>query len=105
MTSNSIDVTNDEAAQRYEARVDGALALIQYERRGNHLYILHTEVPEELEGRGVGGTLARAALEDARARHLTVVPHCPFVSAYIRRHPEYLDLVDPAYRARLERTG
>jgi uncharacterized protein len=105
MAGSSIEVTNDQAAQRYEAHIDGELALIQYELRGDHIYILHTEVPEALEGRGIGGALARAALEDARARHLTVVPHCPFVSAYIRRHPEYLDLVDLAYRPRLERTG
>jgi predicted GNAT family acetyltransferase len=103
MAGDGIEVTNDEATQRYEAHIAGALALIQYQRRDGRIVFLHTEVPEALEGRGVGSALARAALDDARARHLTVVPLCPFVSAYIRRHPEYLPLVDAAHRARLER--
>ena len=97
-----LTVTNNEAQQRYEVQVDGSLAVVQYERRGNEIVLLHTDVPEALEGRGVGSALARSALEDARARDLTVVPVCPFVSAYIRKHPEYLALVAPHHRARLE---
>jgi predicted GNAT family acetyltransferase len=96
-----IEVTNDELAQRWEARIDEAVCLIQYDRQGNRILYLHTEVPPALEGRGIASALARAALEDARARNLTVVPLCPFVSAYIQRHPEYLPLVDHAYRVRL----
>ena len=99
---SDITVTNNEAQQQYQAQIDGSLALIQYKRRGNDIVLLHTEVPAALEGRGVGSALARSALEDARARHLTVVPLCPFVSAYIRRHPEYLAVVEPSYRVRLE---
>jgi protein-disulfide isomerase/predicted GNAT family acetyltransferase len=102
IAADGIEVTNDEAAQRYEAWVDGALSIIQYERQGDRIVYLHTEVPVALEGRGIAATLARTALEDARLRNLTVVPLCPFVSGYIRRHPEYLALVDPAYRARLQ---
>jgi len=64
--------------------------------------MMHTEVPDAIEGRGVGSALARTALNDARANGLTVVPSCPFVSAYIKRHPAYLDIVDAAYRRRLE---
>ena len=100
-----LTVTNNETQQRYEVQVDGSLAVVQYERRGNKIVLLHTEVPEALEGRGVGSALARSALEDARARNLTVVPSCPFVSAYIRKHPEYLALVEPHHRARLERAS
>ncbi len=100
-----LTVTNNEAQQRYEVQIDGSLAVVQYERDGNEIIILHTEVPEALEGRGVGSALARSALEDARARDLTVVPVCPFVSAYIRKHPEYLALVAPRHRTRLERTS
>ena len=98
-------VTNNETQQRYEVQVDGSLAVVQYERRGNEIILLHTEVPEALEGRGVGSALARSALEDARARNLTVVPLCLFVSAYIRKHPEYLALVEPHHRARLEQAS
>ena len=98
-------VTNNEAQQRYEAHVDGSLALLQYERRGNDIVLLHTEVPDALGGRGVGSALARSALEDAHTRKLTVVPLCPFVSAYIRKHLEYLALVEPHHRARLEQAS
>ncbi len=100
-----LTVTNNEAQQRYEVQIDGSLAVIQYKRGGNEIFLLHTEVPEALEGRGVGSALARSALEDARTRALTVVPVCPFVSAYIRKHPEYLALVAPHHRARLEQAS
>ena len=100
-----LTVTNNETQQQYEVQVEGSLAVVQYERRGQRIVLLHTEVPEALEGRGVGSALARSALEDARARDLTVVPSCPFVSAYIRKHPEYLALVEPHYRARLEQAS
>ncbi len=88
-----VTVTNNEAARRYEARVDGRLALLQYRRSGDHVDLVHTEVPAELEGQGIGGALARFALEDARRRRWAVIPSCPFVASYIRRHPEYQDLV------------
>jgi len=90
---DDVTVTNDEAARRYEAHVDGRLALLQYRRSGDRLDLVHTEVPEELEGQGIGATLARFALEDARRRRWAVIPSCPFVASYIRRHPEYQDLV------------
>jgi len=56
--------------------------------------LLHTEVPPEHEGQGYGGALAKAALDYARAEKLRVIPTCPFVRAYVKRHPEYAALVD-----------
>jgi predicted GNAT family acetyltransferase len=103
VVEDSIVITNNEAAQRYESQFDGSLAIIQYERKDGRIVFLHTEVPEALEGRGIASKLARAALEDAKTQELMVVPLCPFVSGYIRKHPEYLPLVDPAYRPRLAR--
>jgi len=91
-------VTKNEARSRYELAIDGRIAFSQYERRGSEIVFLHTEVPPELEGRGLGSILARAALDDARAGRLTVVPRCRFIRAYIERHPEYLDIVEPGYR-------
>ncbi len=61
----------------------------------------HTEVPEALEGHGIAAKLAHTALEHARAQRLTVVPLCPFVASYIRRHAEYQGLVHPDYRAQV----
>jgi len=60
---------------------------------GPNITFTHTEVPEELEGQGIASQLARFALEDARACGLAVIPLCPFINAYIRRHQEYLPLV------------
>jgi predicted GNAT family acetyltransferase len=96
-----VTVANNETAQRYEARVDGQLAVIIYQRLGDRIVFIHTEVPEALEGQGIAGKMARFALDDARARRLVVIPQCPFVAGYIRRHPEYAGLVPPGDRARL----
>lgn len=98
---DEVPVTNNEAAQRYEAHVDGRLAVITYRRQGDRITFIHTEVPEDLEGRGIAGAMARVALDEARAEHLQVIPRCPFVAAYIRRHLEYADLVPPDERAHL----
>jgi predicted GNAT family acetyltransferase len=65
-----------------------------YRREADRITFTHTVVEPEHEGEGVGSTLARAALDDARAAGLRVVPQCPFVAAWIRRHPDYADLVD-----------
>ena len=97
MNLDDVSVTNNEVAQRYEAHVNGHLAVIEYRREGDRIVFIHTEVPGELEGRGLAGKIANVALEDARARRLSVIPRCPFVAGYIRRHPEYQDLVPPDY--------
>ena len=98
MSVNRDDVTNNEAEQRYELRIEGNVALIQYRRTGDTIYYLHTEVPRALEGRGIAGAMARAALDEAAQHNLVVVPLCPFVAGYIRKHPEYQRLVHPDYR-------
>jgi len=92
---DDVDVSNNEAEQRYEARVDGRLAVLAYQQEGGRIVYTHTEVPEELEGQGIAGKLTRVALDDARAQRLAVVPRCPYVAGYIQRHPEYQDLVSP----------
>ena len=96
---DDVIVANNETAQRYEARVAGRLAVIIYQRLGDRIVFMHTEVPEALEGHGIAGKMARFALDDARARRLVVIPQCPFVAGYIRRHLEYADLVPPGDRA------
>ena len=94
----TIDVTDNPAEHRYEAHLDGALAgFAQYrDAPGRHIFT-HTEVDPAFEGHGVGGALASAALDDVRRSGLAVVPQCPFIAAYIERHPNYADLVyDPS---------
>jgi len=78
---------------RYEVSADGETAFLTYERRKNTIALVHTEVPESLTGRGLGGILARYALDTARARGDRVVVQCPFVQAWLRRHPEHADVV------------
>jgi predicted GNAT family acetyltransferase len=87
-------VRNNEAAGQFEIEIDGKIAITQYRLKPGRMVITHTEVPPELEGHGVGNSLARAALDYARREGLRVVPLCAFVSAFIRRHKEYQDLVD-----------
>ena len=100
--ADGMAVENNGRAQRYELRRDGELSVLEYERSGDHITFTHTKVPKAVEGRGIGSELVRVALEDARAGTLTVVPACPFVRAYIREHPEYVSLVDPVERQRVE---
>lgn len=90
------EVTDNPERSRYEVRVDGKLAgLIDYRTAGEVVTTVHTEVDQPLQGRGIGLALVRGALEDLRARRLQVRPQCPFVAAYIKRHPEYAELVAP----------
>jgi predicted GNAT family acetyltransferase len=96
-------VINNEAAHRYEFQSGDQVAVLTYKRSGQHIIFIHTGVPPALEGHGVAGKLAHTALEDARTQGLTVVPQCPFVASYIRRHLEYLSLLSPSDRERLLR--
>jgi uncharacterized protein len=94
--SEPVRVTNDEAAHRYEALVGDDLAgFITYRLEPGRVVLVHTETEQAFQGRGVGAALAAGALDDARARGLSVTPFCPFVASYIRHHPEYADLVAP----------
>jgi hypothetical protein len=81
-------VTRNDETDRFELVSEGTTAFLEFRARDGDLVLTHTEVPESLEGRGVGSELVRAALADARERDLTVVPVCPFVASYLERHPE-----------------
>jgi predicted GNAT family acetyltransferase len=99
--SEPIVVEKNEERNRYEVRADGMMAVLTYARTGDQIVFLHTLVPEPLEGRGIARQLAHTALEDARGARLPVVAQCPYVAAYIRRHPEYLEILTPAEQERL----
>jgi uncharacterized protein len=86
-------VIDNPGRSRFELTIDGAVAIAAYERRPDRLVMTHTEVPEALSGRGVGSVLARGALDAIRAQGLKVVARCPFIASFIKRHPEYEDLV------------
>ncbi|SCF27215.1 hypothetical protein GA0074695_5029 [Micromonospora viridifaciens] len=87
-------VEDDPAKRRFEILVDDALAgFTAYRPRGEALVFTHTEVDERYRGMGVGEALVRGTLDQLRERGDRLVPKCPFVAAFIRRHPEYANLV------------
>lgn len=88
-----IEIVDNPERHRFETRVNGILAQVAYRRTGNVITFTHTEVPESLSGHGIANKLAVHVLNYAREHALGVVPLCPFIAAYIKRHPEYQDLV------------
>ena len=86
--SDSADVIDNQDVSRFELHADGWLAELAYRTRGNRLVLIHTEVPFELEGRGIGGRLVTAAVDRAAREGLTLVPLCPFARGWLERHPE-----------------
>ncbi|MFF0424925.1 GNAT family N-acetyltransferase [Streptomyces sp. NPDC004520] len=102
-------VTDRPEKSRYEilaaaADDDGAATetagFAEYHLSEGEIAFIHTEIDPRFGGRGLGGLLARGALDDARARGLSVLPYCPFIRGWIGKHPEYADLVPEERRAR-----
>ncbi len=94
------EVTDDPAAGRLELVVDGHRAEIVYRDVGRRMVVLHTGVPEELAGRGIGGELMRAVIDRAGRGGLTVVPICPFARTWMTRHPDEVGDVDVDWDAK-----
>jgi predicted GNAT family acetyltransferase len=92
--SDEVTVTEDTGRKRFEAHLGGELAgELTYSVEDGVMIMPHTGVEPRFEGRGIGGKLAKYALDTARERDLKVAPWCPFIAAYIRKNPEYADLV------------
>ncbi|MEV5548367.1 GNAT family N-acetyltransferase [Streptomyces sp. NPDC052309] len=91
--NTNVEVVDVPEASRFEIRVDGkTVGLADYLRTDQLVVYPHTEVDEAYNGLGLGSTLARAVLDDARRRNLPVLATCPFISGWMMRHPEYRDL-------------
>jgi len=88
------EIVNNRAQHRYELVVDGHIAATYYEIDDGVITFIHTEVPPELGGKGVGSKLIKGALDQVRADGLKVIAQCPFVKAYIEKHPDYADLLN-----------
>ncbi len=86
-------VRDNPDRHRYELEIDGHVAFAEYGLTAGVITFIHTEVPKELGGKGVGSTLARGALEDVRRRGLRVVAQCPFIKGFIDKHAEFSDLL------------
>lgn len=90
-------VRDNTSLHRFELEVEGVTAFSEYKRKPGVVTFVHTEVPEALGGKGVGSQLARGALGLVRSRGEKVIAKCPFIAAFIKKHPEYQDLLaEPA---------
>jgi len=90
---NNAAVYHNEEEHRFELYIEGLRALLTYRLSPNRIVLLHTEVPEPLEARGLAAKLTRFVLDFAREKRLQVVPLCPYASSFLRKHTEYQDLV------------
>lgn len=85
---NGFKVEDNRAASRFEMRGDDALAELIYRKNGNRLVLIHTEVPEAMGGHGIAGQLVQAAVDEAVASGMTIVPLCPYARSWLERHPD-----------------
>ncbi|WP_025272341.1 GNAT family N-acetyltransferase [Haloglycomyces albus] len=93
------EIVDNDSANRYEAWDNGELVgLSEYRRSANQIAFIHTEVNPDHKGEGIGAQLATVSLDEARQAELSVVPACPFYEKWIKRHPEYSDLVSAEFR-------
>ncbi|MGB3800895.1 MAG: GNAT family N-acetyltransferase [Lewinella sp.] len=95
--SNTETVVNNPEKSRFEITHGSQLSKLEYRMKdGNLIDLVHTEVPEDLSGQGIGSSLVKSALEYARENDLQAIPSCPFVASYVSRHPEWKEVtVEP----------
>lgn len=99
MNRRDVQTADNRAEQRYEVSVAGTPAgFAQYRAKPGLIAFIHTEIDEQMKGQGLATQLITFALSDARARGMAVLPFCPFVNEFIKRHDDYLDLVPAAHR-------
>jgi hypothetical protein len=92
--SETVHVVDVPAEDRFVVQAEGMEAELVYRVRGDRLFLLHTEVPEALGGRGIAGQLVRASIRRAEADHLTIVPWCPYARRWLKEHPDEAGGVD-----------
>ena len=96
-----VEVTDNAEAGRFEVNLDGETAFAEYRLDPGTITLPHTVVPDAFEGRGIASALARHAFGYARDRGLKVIPTCPFMAGWVKKHPEAQDLVADHCRAEL----
>lgn len=94
-------IIDNVAEHRFEARLGQDVAFAEYRMEAGRMELPHTVVPDAFAGKGVASALARHAFDHARARSLTVIPTCSFMAGWVKKHPEFHDIVDPSSRAEL----
>jgi uncharacterized protein len=95
MSALATTVRDNSATHRYELLLDDeVVGYLMYRTNDQVVTLIHTEIAERFEGRGLGEQLVAGALDDIRERGLQITPLCPFVAAFLRRHPDYADLLE-----------
>ncbi len=94
--TNEMQTIQNESKKRFELEINGQTAFIDYtfKKSTNQIFLVHTEVPQALRGSGYGERLVKDTLDIIRSKELKIVPLCPFVVTYLKRHKDYLDIVD-----------
>ena len=95
------EIHDNTEATRYELTVDGQTAVVIYNTVAGGLLITETIVPVPLEGRGIASRMAKHVLADLKQRDMVILPTCPFFAGYLKKHPEYAEVVHPSYRIAL----
>lgn len=95
--SDALTVLHNPEKKRFEIQIGEKIAVLEYIPTNNFLVFSHTEVPPSLEGQGLGSKLAHTGLDYAQEHNLKIMPLCPYVAMYIRRHPEYRPLILPGF--------
>ena len=93
MLANNYTLIDSAEAKQYEFHIDSLIPKVEYIKTQNKIFLTHTEVPIQIEGKGVGTSLVKQVLEDVEKQGLTLVPMCPFVALFVKRHPEWKKLV------------
>lgn len=93
----SLQVVKNDHSNRFELTVDGYTAFIDFKEKEQTIWLIHTESPEELAGRGVATALIEKTLAYLEENNFSLIPLCPLVFAYIKRHPEWKRIVDPSF--------
>jgi predicted GNAT family acetyltransferase len=92
------EILDNTALHRFELRDGSETAFVLYSKNENSLRLIHTEVPDALRGKGIGSKLLSGVLQLAERDKLSVIPACPFVGTYVKRHPEHMAIIDPQYK-------
>ena len=95
---NDLPVTVNEKQMHFEIHTEGETAFIEYRFYEDDIALMHTLVPDKISGKGVASSLAKYALEWAKEHQKKVMVYCPFVAEYLKRHPEYDNLIDKSHR-------
>lgn len=96
---NDLEVIKKDESKRFELNIDGHIAFIDFTQRGTDVIkLIHTEVPEELGGRGIAAVLVEKTLQYLEKKMFTLYPICPYVFAYIKKHPEWKRIVNENFK-------